>query len=254
MSKSNKKKNARDHGSKLKIEEPDFKVNLDPQVVSTGNKKLLAQLERERKEKEEEERINREKQEADKKKKNNKGSSNKTKSKQNLPKNKEEEKPVRETTQPEKIRNENVQKETSYQETRKPINTRNENEVTTQKNTWSQENTSNPTETDDSWNWEGNVDPSRFQKKLEIGKPNHSNYKQNANNQNNFDSRNSYNYTFSDGKNDKEFQKFLDSRRNFGGKVREQKGDLFEAPSEYSLAHCVAEDFSMGAGIAKEFR
>lgn len=31
-------------------------------------------------------------------------------------------------------------------------------------------------------------------------------------------------------------------------------GDIFDAPSEYSLAHCVAEDMSMGAGIAVTFR
>lgn len=31
-------------------------------------------------------------------------------------------------------------------------------------------------------------------------------------------------------------------------------GDLFKAPADNSLAHCVAEDFHMGAGIAVEFR
>lgn len=36
--------------------------------------------------------------------------------------------------------------------------------------------------------------------------------------------------------------------------VREVQGDLFEAPADYSLAHCVAEDLRMGAGIAVRFR
>ena len=36
--------------------------------------------------------------------------------------------------------------------------------------------------------------------------------------------------------------------------IREVEGDLFTASAEYSLAHCVAEDFRMGAGIAVHFR
>ena len=32
------------------------------------------------------------------------------------------------------------------------------------------------------------------------------------------------------------------------------KGDLFSAPSDVSLAHCVSEDFRMGKGIATEFK
>jgi hypothetical protein len=36
--------------------------------------------------------------------------------------------------------------------------------------------------------------------------------------------------------------------------VREVDGDLFEAPKEYSLAHCVAADMRMGSGIAVSFR
>ena len=33
----------------------------------------------------------------------------------------------------------------------------------------------------------------------------------------------------------------------------EEKGDLFDLPESIALAHCVAEDFHMGAGIAKVF-
>jgi hypothetical protein len=36
--------------------------------------------------------------------------------------------------------------------------------------------------------------------------------------------------------------------------VKEVDGDLFEAPKEYSLAHCVATDMRMGSGIAVNFR
>ena len=32
------------------------------------------------------------------------------------------------------------------------------------------------------------------------------------------------------------------------------KGDLFSAPPDASLAHCVSEDFRMGKGIATEFK
>lgn len=37
-------------------------------------------------------------------------------------------------------------------------------------------------------------------------------------------------------------------------KLVELKGDLFNVPSEYALAHCVSSDFRMGAGIALEFK
>lgn len=35
---------------------------------------------------------------------------------------------------------------------------------------------------------------------------------------------------------------------------REVEGDLFTATKEYALAHCVASDLKMGAGIAVAFR
>lgn len=35
---------------------------------------------------------------------------------------------------------------------------------------------------------------------------------------------------------------------------REIEGDLFSAPENYSLAHCVSEDMRMGAGIATIFK
>lgn len=35
---------------------------------------------------------------------------------------------------------------------------------------------------------------------------------------------------------------------------REIEGDLFSAPNAYSLAHCVAADLKMGAGIAVAFK
>lgn len=35
---------------------------------------------------------------------------------------------------------------------------------------------------------------------------------------------------------------------------REIEGDLFSSPKTYSLAHCVAADLKMGAGIAVAFR
>lgn len=37
-------------------------------------------------------------------------------------------------------------------------------------------------------------------------------------------------------------------------KIVEVDGNLFEAPKEYSLAHCVAADMRMGSGIAVTFR
>jgi hypothetical protein len=36
--------------------------------------------------------------------------------------------------------------------------------------------------------------------------------------------------------------------------VKEVDGDLFTAPKEWSLAHCVATDMRMGSGIAVGFR
>lgn len=36
-------------------------------------------------------------------------------------------------------------------------------------------------------------------------------------------------------------------------KYTEYNGDLFEAPHEFILAHCISVDAEMGAGIAKEF-
>uniref|UniRef100_A0A182JHK5 Macro domain-containing protein n=1 Tax=Anopheles atroparvus TaxID=41427 RepID=A0A182JHK5_ANOAO len=36
--------------------------------------------------------------------------------------------------------------------------------------------------------------------------------------------------------------------------VREIEGDLFSAPKDHSLAHCVAADLKMGAGIAVKFK
>lgn len=37
-------------------------------------------------------------------------------------------------------------------------------------------------------------------------------------------------------------------------RINNVKGNLFDAPDTSSLAHCVAEDLQMGAGIAVEFR
>lgn len=34
---------------------------------------------------------------------------------------------------------------------------------------------------------------------------------------------------------------------------KEYNGDLFDAPKDYVLAHCISVDAEMGAGIAKEF-
>lgn len=36
--------------------------------------------------------------------------------------------------------------------------------------------------------------------------------------------------------------------------MNEEKGDLFDIPSDYALVHCISEDCAMGAGIAKEFQ
>lgn len=53
---------------------------------------------------------------------------------------------------------------------------------------------------------------------------------------------------------DPEFQDFLRKKNISCLHIKEITGDLFSAPEEYSLAHCVAEDFNMGAGIALTFR
>lgn len=51
------------------------------------------------------------------------------------------------------------------------------------------------------------------------------------------------------------FDKFYDPSKKIEYKVtKETQGDLFGAPKEYSLAHCVGADMNMGAGIAVEFR
>ena len=34
---------------------------------------------------------------------------------------------------------------------------------------------------------------------------------------------------------------------------KEVKGNLFDAPQGYCLAHCIAGDFGMGEGIATQF-
>ena len=36
--------------------------------------------------------------------------------------------------------------------------------------------------------------------------------------------------------------------------IKEEKGNLFDSDSSYALAHCVGKDFSMGKGIATEFK
>lgn len=37
-------------------------------------------------------------------------------------------------------------------------------------------------------------------------------------------------------------------------KLIEEKGDLFKVDDKYYLAHCISDDFAMGAGIAVEFQ
>ena len=32
---------------------------------------------------------------------------------------------------------------------------------------------------------------------------------------------------------------------------KEEKMNLFEAPEDYALVHCISADFALGAGIAK---
>lgn len=48
------------------------------------------------------------------------------------------------------------------------------------------------------------------------------------------------------------------AKRNFAQMsalvLREVEGDLFTASKDYALAHCVAADLRMGAGIAVAFR
>ena len=34
---------------------------------------------------------------------------------------------------------------------------------------------------------------------------------------------------------------------------REISGNLFDAPKDFYLAHCISGDYALGAGIAKEF-
>ena len=36
--------------------------------------------------------------------------------------------------------------------------------------------------------------------------------------------------------------------------LKEQVGNLFDVDNSYAIAHCVSQDFKMGAGIAKQFR
>ena len=36
--------------------------------------------------------------------------------------------------------------------------------------------------------------------------------------------------------------------------INEEKGNLFDLPEEYALAHCISEDCALGAGIAVEFQ
>ena len=35
---------------------------------------------------------------------------------------------------------------------------------------------------------------------------------------------------------------------------REEKMNLFDAPEDYALVHCISADFALGAGIAKQFQ
>lgn len=35
--------------------------------------------------------------------------------------------------------------------------------------------------------------------------------------------------------------------------INEEKGNLFDLPSEYALVHCISHDCALGAGIAAEF-
>jgi len=41
---------------------------------------------------------------------------------------------------------------------------------------------------------------------------------------------------------------------NYPDIVKEVAGDLFSAPADFALAHCVAQDFRMGSGIAVKFK
>ncbi|XP_077297617.1 uncharacterized protein LOC143919268 [Arctopsyche grandis] len=66
---------------------------------------------------------------------------------------------------------------------------------------------------------------------------------------------------WNDFKKSSEFSKHKKSSRWDSGdqkgslcRIEEVKGDLFDVEDTFSLAHCVAEDLQMGAGIAVEFR
>lgn len=53
-----------------------------------------------------------------------------------------------------------------------------------------------------------------------------------------------------------EYQKFLDEIQRkiiINNNVKEVDNDLFDAPKDFSLAHCVSRDLEMSAGIAKDF-
>lgn len=72
-----------------------------------------------------------------------------------------------------------------------------------------------------------------------------------------------FNYTqfaqLYDGRYDEKYQLFLEINRFNDvvfdyGKVNEVKGNLFTVGNDYSLAHCVSEDFDMSQGIAKIFK
>lgn len=55
----------------------------------------------------------------------------------------------------------------------------------------------------------------------------------------------------------KEYQEYIEEKSKrliLGKNVKEIAGDLFEAPKEYALGHCVSQDFQMNKGIALEFR
>lgn len=54
-----------------------------------------------------------------------------------------------------------------------------------------------------------------------------------------------------------EYQKYIEEKSRqliLGKNIKEIAGDLFEAPGEYALSHCVSQDFQMDRGIALEFR
>ena len=54
-----------------------------------------------------------------------------------------------------------------------------------------------------------------------------------------------------------EYQSFLDVKARqpiINKNIKEVAGNLFEAPENYTIGHCVSQDFQMNAGIALEFR